>query len=57
MSATDFKALGAQAFAEGKDRIVPRDILVGDDEAVGQGSGIADATAWYQGWDQANLAA
>lgn len=53
----DYEAQGAAAFAAGEDRMVPRDILVGDDERVGMGNGIENAKAWYRGWDRANLAA
>jgi hypothetical protein len=45
----NYEARGANAFAAGVDRIVPRDILVE--------CGAHAARAWYQGWDRANLAA
>lgn len=48
---------GRLAFLDGADRLVPRDVLVGDNPAVGKGNGIKDAREWYRGWDAANLAA
>jgi len=49
MAKIDGQALGAEAFAAGRVRIVPTDIIVN--------GGMIAATAWYRGWDAANLAA
>jgi hypothetical protein len=45
--------MGQRAFAEHRDRVVPRELLVGNGEV---GNGIAAARRWYRGWDAANLA-
>lgn len=57
LTASMARTLGAEALAAGAPRLVPQEILVGDEEAVGAGNGITNAAAWYAGWDAANLAA
>ena len=46
---TNREVTGRDAFAAGRTRLVPRDLLVNE--------GTAATEAWYRGWDAANLAA
>ncbi|MEX0880316.1 MAG: hypothetical protein WD451_11415, partial [Thermoanaerobaculia bacterium] len=48
-SDAELERVGAEAFAAGAKRMVPRDILVKE--------GVKGGTAWERGWDRANLAA
>lgn len=48
-SDAELERAGAEAFATGAKRMVPRDILVNEGNKGG--------TAWARGWDRANLAA
>ena len=52
MTTTEAKKLGQEAHAAGAPRMVPQEIIVGNNEV---GNGIKAAKAWYKGWDNANL--
>lgn len=52
-----FEQMGAEAFAKGDMRFAPLTVLTGENGEKDTKQGIDDTTAWFKGWDRANLAA